>query len=299
MAYLTRRITAATLLGALVALTFATASQAAPKRVVALEWDALENLVTLGVRPVGGADLRGYRQFVSIGLPGGITDVGKRQEPSIERIAKLRPDLIVIPSNRAGRNLATLRKISRVLVTTPYPGNTGSGAQFHAMVRDFRAIGSAVGRRGQAESVLRGMSSRFGVLRKALRRSNRDGARVTIATPGGTTGAPALRLFTNNSVATEILRRIGLRNAWNVRPQRYGFSTVGVEALRQVQSGWLAFVYPAIFRSQVGRITRQGAYQRLDMVRKRRVKTLAGNTWLFGGPASARIFAERLANAMR
>ena len=90
-----------------------------------------------------------------------------------------------------------------------------------------------------------------------------------------------------------------MRNAWTARPQRFGFSTVGVEALRQVQSGWLAFVYPSIFPAQVGRITSQGAYKRLDMVKKRRVKTLAGNTWLFGGPASARIFAERLTNAMR
>ena len=122
---------------------------------------------------------------------------------------------------------------------------------------------------------------------------------MTIATPGGTTSSPALRLFTSNSIAAEVMRRLGLRNAWTARPQRFGFSTVGVEALRQVQSGWLAFVYPSIFRAQVGRITSQGAYKRLDMVKKRRVKTLAGNTWLFGGPASARIFAERLASAMR
>ena len=101
----------------------------AAKRVVALEWDALENLVALGVKPVGAADLRGFRQYVAVALPGGITDVGMRQEPSIERIAKLRPDLIIVPSNRAGRNLSTLRKIARVIDTNPYPGEV-NGAQF-------------------------------------------------------------------------------------------------------------------------------------------------------------------------
>ena len=294
---MTRRITSAILLAVLVTLASATPSHAAAKRVVALEYDALENLVTLGVRPVGAADLRGFRQFVAVGLPGGITDVGLRGEPSIERIARLKPDLIIVPSNRAGRNLRTLRKISRVLVTNPYPG--GNGAHFSAMVRDFRAIGTAVGRRRQADAVLRSMTSRFGALRKALRRSKRNGARVTIATPGGTTGSPALRLFTSNSAAAEIVRRLGLRSAWTARPQRYGFSTVGVEALRRVQSGWLAFVYPSQYAGQIRRFTNQNAYKRLDMVRKRRVRNLAGNTWLFGGPTSARIFAERLTNAMR
>ena len=76
----------------------APAAQAAPKRVVALEWDGLENLRSLGVKPVGGADLRGYRTCVSVGLPGGVTDVGTRRSRSIERIAKLTPDLIIVPA---------------------------------------------------------------------------------------------------------------------------------------------------------------------------------------------------------
>ncbi len=294
---MTLRIAVTSLVAVFAAMALAAPSQAAPKRVVALEWDAIENLLMLGVRPVGGADLGGYRTYVPIGLPGGITDVGKRQEPSIERIARLKPNLIIVPSNRAGRNLSSLRKIARVLVTNPYPGTTSNGAQFNAMIRDFRAVARAVGQRTRGENVIRGMNTRIGRLRTSIRR--RSGTRVTIATPGGTTSSPALRLFTSNSIAAEVVRRLGMRNAWTARPQRYGFSTVGVEALRQVQSGWLAFVYPSIFRAQVGRITSQSAYKRLDMVKKRRVKTLAGNTWLFGGPASARVFAERLASVMR
>ena len=124
-----RRISLATLLAVLAGLLLAGPSQAAPKRVVALEWDALENLVSLGVKPVGAADLRGYRTYVAVGLPGGITDVGTRQEPSIERIAKLRPDLIVVPSNRAGRNLRTLRKIARVARHEPLSGRTPATAR--------------------------------------------------------------------------------------------------------------------------------------------------------------------------
>ena len=34
------------------------------------------------------------------------------------------------------------------------------------------------------------------------------------------------------------------------------------------------------------------------MVKKRRVRNLGGNTWLFGGPLSSKIFAERLTSAL-
>jgi ABC-type Fe3+-hydroxamate transport system substrate-binding protein len=71
-----------------------------------------------------------------------------------------------------------------------------------------------------------------------------------------------------------------------------------VEALRQVQSGWLTFVYPKAFASQIKRFTAQNAYKRLKMVRGKRVRKLRGNTWLFGGPLSARVFAERLTAAL-
>jgi ABC-type Fe3+-hydroxamate transport system substrate-binding protein len=297
-AQMNRSMLLAGLLTALAAALLAPAAQAAPTRVVALEWDALENLVALGIKPVGAADLRGYRTYVSVGLPGGMTDAGRRQEPSIERIAKLKPDLIVVPGYRVGASLKTLRKIAKVLVTNPYPGNTSDGAQFDAMVKDFRAIGTAVGRRARAESVLRGMSTSFASLRGRLARAGRGRARVTVATPGGTSGSPAARLFTDNSAAAEIVRRLGLRNAWTASAGRYGFSTVGVEALRKVQRGWLAFVYPGELAGQITRFTGQDAYKRLEMVRKKRVRNLRGNTWLFGGPLSAKVFAQRLTVAL-
>lgn len=293
-----RPVLVASLLAVLAAALLAPAAHAAPKRIVALEWDAVENLVALGIKPVGAADLRGYRTYVSIGLPGGITDVGRRQEPSIERIAKLKPDLIVMPGYRGGASLKTLRKISKVLVTNPYPGDTSDGAQFDAMVKDFRAIGAAVGRRAQAESVLRGMGASFASLRARLARAGRNRAQVTIATPGGTSGSPAARLFTDNSASAEILRRLGLRNAWTASAGRYGFSTVGVEALRKVQRGWMAFVYPGELAAQIKRFTSQDSYERLDMVRRKRVRNLRGNTWLFGGPLSAKVFAQRLTAAL-
>lgn len=293
-----RHVLRASLLATLVTGLLVPVAHAAPKRIVALEWDAIENLRALGIKPVGAADLGGYRTYVSIGLPGGITDVGRRQEPSLERIAKLEPDLIVVPGYRSGSSLKTLRKIAKVLVTNPYPGSTADGAQFDAMVKDFRALGKAVGKPKRAEAVLRDMSRAFSSLRKRVSGADRGGTRVTIATPGGTSSSPAIRLFTDNSAAAQIVRRLGLRNAWTASPGRYGFSTAGVEALRKVQSGWLTFVYPGELAGQIKRFTAQNSFKRLTFVKRKHVRNLRGNTWLFGGPLSSKVFAQRLTDAL-
>ncbi len=62
--------------------------------------------------------------------------------------------------------------------------------------------------------------------------------------------------------------------------------------------GWLAFVYPPQFQRQVQGITKSSAYKRLPVVKAKRVRTLGGTTWLFGGPRSTMLFADRLANSL-
>ncbi|MFP3422141.1 ABC transporter substrate-binding protein, partial [Bacillus sp. SIMBA_161] len=73
-------------------------SQASPSRgIVALEWGFVESLLTLGIQPVGVADIKGYQEYVNIPLQLSETvqDVGTRQEPNLETIAQLQPDLIL------------------------------------------------------------------------------------------------------------------------------------------------------------------------------------------------------------
>jgi iron complex transport system substrate-binding protein len=272
----------------------AKASVAAAKRVVAIEWDTVENLHMLGMAPVGAADMKGYDTWVAAPRPRGMKDIGSRQSPSLERIAALKPDLIVVPDYRSTKNLAQLKKIATVLVTHPYPS---SGSQLNAMVTDFRRLASAVGRSARGEQVLQQLSNTLARSKAAIKRAGKAGASVAIATPGGTSSAPAIRMFTPNSQTADVVRRLGLRDGWS-GTARYGFSTVGLEALSRV-NGWLAFVYPPQFSRQVSNLTKTSAYKKLPVVKSRRVRTLAGTTWLFGGPRSTMLFAERLAAALK
>ncbi|MFT4036321.1 MAG: ABC transporter substrate-binding protein, partial [Patulibacter sp.] len=208
------RLLAAALCGAALTLAAAAPAGAAAKRVVALEWDALENLSTLGVTAVGAADVAGYDKFVAVSRRGQPADVGLRQSPSLDRIRKLKPDLIVVPDYRSTQNLSALTKIAPVLVTHPYPAG-GADAHYTAMLKDYRRIAKAVGRKAQGEQVIKTMTRAFTSVKKQLRRKGRSGITLSIATPGGTTSAPALRMSTGNSQAASVLKRIGLRNGWN------------------------------------------------------------------------------------
>ncbi|MGB3760615.1 MAG: ABC transporter substrate-binding protein, partial [Rivularia sp. (in: cyanobacteria)] len=66
-----------------------------PSRVVALGWVYVEDLLALGIQPVGVADIEGYQKFVNIQpqLAASVVDVGTRAEPNLEAIAQLEPDL--------------------------------------------------------------------------------------------------------------------------------------------------------------------------------------------------------------
>lgn len=285
-------------LAAALSLALAAGAASAPaKRVVALEWDALEGLVALGVTPVGAADPDEYARWVGVPIPGGIEDVGTRQQPSIVRIAALRPDLVVAPRFRNLKGLDTLERYADTLVLDAYPRG-GGDAQYKAMIGNFRATARAVGRRARGEAVLRELDATYAQLRRRLRRAGRAGARVALATPGGTFSAPQARVMTSNSLAAGVLRRLGLKNGWTGADQSYGYATVGVEALAALRRSWLAFVYPPRYRSLVSRFTSLELWTRSELARKGRVRHLKGDTWMYGGPRSARLLAQRVVAAL-
>jgi ABC-type Fe3+-citrate transport system substrate-binding protein len=110
------------------------------QRVIALEWTYVEDLLALGVQPVGVADIEGYGNWVNvpIALDESVADVGTRQEPNLERIAELAPDLIITASFRAANNYDELTAIAPIIAFDPYPVDGSS--HFDEMLLIFRTI---------------------------------------------------------------------------------------------------------------------------------------------------------------
>jgi len=67
------------------------------ERVAVLEWQQIEDVLTLCVDPVAVADVEGFTLWdTAETLPAGVADVGTRGEPNLDALFATNPDLVVI-----------------------------------------------------------------------------------------------------------------------------------------------------------------------------------------------------------
>jgi ferric hydroxamate transport system substrate-binding protein len=209
-------------------------------RIVALEWTYVEELIALDVTPVGVADIAGYDAWVTAGdrLPADVVDVGTRQEPSLEQITALEPDLIISTTDRLTANIEALREIAPVIAFTPNEGD-----QFATMKDNFGKLALAVDRTSEAEAVLADLDAVIADVTERLANSE-DAARPIAVSQGfSADGAPTLRLFGDDAQVISVLAEVGLTNAWTEPVDDWAMSTVDVEALRSVEDA--SFLYVA------------------------------------------------------
>jgi iron complex transport system substrate-binding protein len=276
-----------------------TTLEAPAERVVALEWTYAEDLLALGMQPVGLADIAGYGNWVRIpeALDAGVADVGTRQAPNLEQIAALQPDLILVPSFRADANYEALSAIAPTLAFDPYPTDAGI-SQYDEMVQTFETIARAVGREAEAQTVLDALEQTFAAEAERIAAAGEAGAPFVLAQAFSGGSGAEVRLFTENAMATQIVERLGLENAWqDTTFQQFGFSTVSVEALPELGEAHFFYVVQDqdnVFASDAVR----PLWDELPFVRAGRAHALGGNTWLFGGPRSAELLATLVADTM-
>lgn len=264
-------------------------------RVVALEWEYVEDLLALGVQPVGVADIPGYQQFVQIEptLAETVVDVGTRQEPSLEAIAQLQPDLILGVELRHEPIYDTLSAIAPTLLFNPYPAAEES-TQLERMQQTLLEIADAVNRRPQGEAVLNQMQETVNQAANQLQESNLATSRFILGQ--FVPGVPQLRLFTDNAMAVQILSQIGLKNAWIGEFDRFGFNTVWVEALPTVEEA--NFLYIAENKNtHFQKLQKNPVWQNLKFVQENRIYPIGADTWVFGGPLSAQVLVENVVSA--
>lgn len=170
----------------------------------------------------------------------GETTVGTRQEPSLEAIAKLKPQMIFGTKLRHEPIYDTLTSIAPTKLFNPYP-EPGED-QLQEMEQTFQALADATKTRDKGKTVLDQMRETFDRSAETLKAAGASDRPILLGQFVG--NAPQLRLFTDNSMAMRILAKMGLKNAWNGKFDRYGFNTVWVEALPAVQKA--SFLYIAL-----------------------------------------------------
>ncbi|WP_027086435.1 ABC transporter substrate-binding protein [Cohnella panacarvi] len=268
------------------------------KKVVVLEWTYAEDLLVLGVQPAGVADIENMKKNVSLPaeLAADAQDVGTRQEPNLEAITALEPDLIIGVKFRHEATYDQLSAIAPTLLFNPYP-EEGNGDQYGEMVGTFKTIADAVGKTAEAEAVLADLQKTYDEAKTKVAAAGKEGQPIVLAMAYTNQNAVNFRLSTDNGLAIRILENIGLKNVYKPEQfEAYGFSTKDVEALTTLQEA--DYLHITNDEAVAGMLSKNAVWTGLTFVKENRTYALGGDTWPYGGPHSAKIMAERAAKAL-
>lgn len=264
------------------------------ENVVALEWMEAENLVTLGVMPVGVADVEGYGTWVTAGpLDDTVTDVGTRQEPSIDSIVALEPDLIIMEAGR-GVQPKQLEEYAPVLVVE----GSDASDNLNTMKENFSLIAEAVGKTDEADTVLEEFDTALADGTAALEEADVAGQSFAMVDGWTDGGAVSIRPFGKGSQFSDLAEAMGLENAWTGEvDEMWGLGQTDVEGLRNL--GDVHFFYHAAGEDDWPKKLEDNAiWKNLEFVKNDKVYPLQPGTWTFGGPASSMQFVDQVVEAL-
>lgn len=259
--------------------------------VVVLEWMETESLVTLGVMPVGVADVEGYDTWVGAAAPldDGVTDVGTRQEPSVDSIVGLDPDLVIMEDR--GNNLA--EQIEEYIPVIMIKGADAS-RNIEQMKENFTTIATAVGKDAEAEQILADFDTALADGKQKVADAGLAGEKFAIADGWLEGSKVSIRIFAKGSLMSDLAEELGLENAWPEEGDpEWGLGQTDVEGLNELPN--LHFFYSASGPDDVfaDNLPDNAIWKDLPFVQNGQVYKLESGTWTFGGPASSEFVIEQ------
>lgn len=261
-------------------------------RIVALEWVYAEDAMLVGVAPVGVADRKGYIGYVGAppALPDDIVDVGTRQEPNLEAIRALQPDLILGITMRHETILSELESIAPTALFDPY---SAPGGQLQEMEDTFTQIATATGKVSEGEAVLAELDATIESATSALSGRTPEDRRILVVQPYVQNDIPIIRAFTGDALAMQLFERLGLTNAWTQPGDSFGFTTTDLEGLTTVTDASVLYTADADDIDRGGFVGNP-LWDQWAPVVDGRLHPLGANAWTYGGPASAEYLVAQL-----
>ncbi len=239
---------------------------AAPKRVVVLDTGELDSVVTLGVRPVGAVEAlpgMGFPDY--LGDLGAIEKVGTIEEPNLEKIAALRPDLILTNKVRHEQIYDKLAGIA----PTVFAADLGV-AWKDSFLLDARALG----REAQAKRRLAEYDERTSGLLA-------DGERPSVSVVRFLAGQ--IRLYQRGSFIGTILDDVGVRRPAGQRDTGETWLEGSAERVRSLDADILVDgTYGPAEDTPRREVVRTPLWERLRAVRSGNAHTVDDDIWFLG-----------------
>ncbi|MEI5520361.1 iron-siderophore ABC transporter substrate-binding protein [Streptomyces brasiliscabiei] len=269
-------------------------------KVVATEWNEVEFLLTLGVDPVGVADVKGYRTWdQAVPLKNEPKDIGTRGEPSMDTIAALKPDLIVASSDLPAAAVKQLREIAPVLGIQ----SADASDQVGQMFENLDLVAEATGTTDRAETVKESFEAKVAEGKKALTDAGLDGTDIAFADGYVASNQVSLRPYTSGSLIGAVNEQLGLKNAWKVKGDAdYGLGTTDVEGLtdlpKDVQFAYIGNDEDETSNPFTNELAENAVWKSLAFVKSGDVHRLPDGIWMFGGPESMEAYIDAVVDAL-
>jgi ABC-type Fe3+-hydroxamate transport system substrate-binding protein len=260
------------LLAAIALHTLSAAAQpgvpAHAERVVAIDWGLAETLVALGTPPLGLAETRGYRDWVTASP---LSD-------------SLKPDVILSTPQFAAVE-PVLQGIAPVLSLAIY---TTDLQPYRKAVAATRRLGTLLGREAAAERLIGETETRLD--RLAAARSGRNLRKVLVINFHDDSH---VWVYTKGSLYDDVLKQAGIQNAWTGSGSFWGIANESVDQLAGFEDTAVLIVEPVPLSIRRKLETREGIVGRMPLFRRGNYRILPA-VWGFGGLPSAGRFADML-----
>jgi iron complex transport system substrate-binding protein len=266
------------------------------ERVVVLEWQQAEDVLTLGVDPVGVADVKGYNTWVTAEpLDADTTDVGARGEPSLDAVFSTDPDLVIAEAERGAPIIEKLESNGvPVLVTKGADASDPLGQ----MEENFTTIATLLGKDAEAEQVLEDFDASIEQAREEIEAADLETDEFAYADAWLDGSNVSVRMFGEGSLISALGEEIGLSNAWTgeVDPA-YGLGNTDVEGLTKV--GDAHFFYTGTESAPwVEALEGNAVWRNLPFVTEDRLHAFPTGIWTFGGPRSSEQVLDAYVDAL-
>lgn len=273
---------------------------ARPVRIVVLEFMFAEALASLDVMPVGMVDTAYYPSWIgyeSARLKS-VPDVGTRQQPSLEAIAALAPDLIIGVGFRHAAIFSALNAIAPTVLFRFSPDAARADlapTQLEWARAIFDAIGCLTGRQQAAQAVERRLDEGLARDRRRLADAGRAGAPFVLLQELGL--PDRYWAYTGNSTAGGVARRLGVE-LWPSEPTREGTRYVTSEDLLGRARSSVLLVSATGAEVTLAQKLSSPIWRYVPAWRGGRIGLVERNVWGFGGPMSALRLADALTDAL-
>jgi iron complex transport system substrate-binding protein len=242
-----------------------------PQRVVVLDTGELDSALALGVKPVGAVSAFQGGSFPSYlsDKTDGITSVGTIQQPNLEAIAALKPDLILSSKTRHEAIYPQLSQIAPTVFTESV-GVTWK--------ENFKTHAEALGKSAEADRMMADYTKRLDEFKAAMG-DNLAGTQVSMVRfmPG------EVRIYQKKSFIGTILSDAGLSRPAVQDKDEFALKGVTKEQIPDMD-GSAIFVtsYGPADKTAMAEFTADPLWSQLNAVQQGKVYEVSDDYWMLG-----------------